>query len=231
MRYHSFNEHASFKNPASPRGVRHFHIHFVPLIPGVRRWQQARGHGLRLHVSRQHRAIGSKSAVLERLAEKLILRDDAAVKQYSADLRERLLGAIDAGLPQTEAARLFGVGTSTIKRWQRRRRQTGSVAAFRRPGRRRRIGPEAEAALIAQVRAAPDATLAEHCAVWAAATSVQLSEATMSRALRRAGWLLKKSRWSPRNGTRRPEPRGALTPAHSTPPILSSSMKPVPTRR
>jgi len=32
------------------------------------------------------------------------------MKQYSADLRERLLGAIDAGLPQAEAARLFGIG-------------------------------------------------------------------------------------------------------------------------
>ena len=31
------------------------------------------------------------------------------MKQYSADLRERLLGAIDAGFPQAEAARLFGV--------------------------------------------------------------------------------------------------------------------------
>jgi hypothetical protein len=31
------------------------------------------------------------------------------MKQYSADLRERLLGAIDAGLPVAEAARLLGI--------------------------------------------------------------------------------------------------------------------------
>ena len=116
------------------------------------------------------------------------------MKQYSADLRERLLGAIDAGLPQAEAARLFGVGTSTIKRWRRRRRQTGTVAARPRPGRSRRIGPEAESALVAQVRATPDATLVEHCARWEETTGVQVSVATMSRALRRAGWPLKKSR-------------------------------------
>ena len=45
-----------------------------------------------------------------------------SVKQYSVDLRERLLRAIDAGLSQAEAARLFGVGTATIERWRRRQR-------------------------------------------------------------------------------------------------------------
>lgn len=116
------------------------------------------------------------------------------MKQYSADLRERLLGAIDAGLPQAEAARLFGVGISSIKRWRARQQQTGTVQASSRPGRRRRISVAAEPALVAQVRAAPDATLAEHCTAWAAATGVAVSPATMSRALRRAGWPLKKSR-------------------------------------
>jgi transposase len=115
------------------------------------------------------------------------------VKQYSADLRERLLGAIDAGLPQAEAARFLGVGESSIKRWRQRRQATGSLAASPRPGRPRRIGREAEAALLAHVHAAPDATLREHCATWAAATGVHLSAATMSRALRRAGWPLKKN--------------------------------------
>lgn len=116
------------------------------------------------------------------------------MKQYSADLRERLLGAIDAGLPQAEAARFFGVGESSIKRWRRRRQERGSLRASPRPGRTRRIGREAESALRAQVQAAPDATLAEHCATWAAATGVSVSATTMSRALRRAGWPLKKSR-------------------------------------
>jgi transposase len=104
------------------------------------------------------------------------------MKQYSAHLRERLLGAIDAGLPQAEAARLFGVGLSTITRWRQRRYQIGSVTASPRPGRRRRIGREAEATLVALVQAAPDGTLAEPCAAWGAKTGVDVSVATMSRA-------------------------------------------------
>jgi transposase len=48
--------------------------------------------------------------------------------------------------------------------------------------------------LLTQVRAAPDATLAEHGAAWTRATGVAVSEATMCRALRRLGWPLKKRR-------------------------------------
>ena len=115
------------------------------------------------------------------------------MKQYSADLRERLLRAIDAGLSQAEAARLFGVGISSIKRWRTQQRQTGSVVATPRPGRQRRIQPADEAALLAQVAASPDATLAEQCATWAAATGVHLSTATMSRTLARLRQTHKKS--------------------------------------
>ena len=81
------------------------------------------------------------------------------MKQYSVDLRERLLRAIDAGLSQAEAARLFGVGTATIARWRRRQRERGSVAPQPRPGRPGRIGRAQERALLAQVRALPHAPL------------------------------------------------------------------------
>jgi transposase len=115
------------------------------------------------------------------------------MKQYSVDLRERLLGAIAAGLSQAEASRLFGVGTSTITRWRRQRRETGGLAPKPRPGRPPAIGPAQEAALRAQVARHPDATLAEHCARWERAHAVGLSVAGMSRAIRRLGITLKKS--------------------------------------
>ena len=115
------------------------------------------------------------------------------MKQYPADFRDRLLRALDAGLARAEAARTFGVTDRTIRRWQQRRRETGTVAATPRRGRQRHIGAEAEPALREQVRAHPDATLAEHCAFWAAAPGVTVSAATMSRALRRLALPLKKS--------------------------------------
>jgi transposase len=115
------------------------------------------------------------------------------MKQYSADLRERLLGAIDGGLPVAEAARLFRVCPSTIGRWRRRQRTTGSVAALPRPGRTPRLGPPHAPALRAQIAGAADAALAQHCARWATERGVALSVATMSRAIRRLGITRKKS--------------------------------------
>src|SRR5262245_20173154 len=100
--------------------------------------------------------------------------------QYSADPRERLLRAADAGLPRPAAARLFGVGTTTLRRWQRRRRETGTLAPKPRPGRTPLTGAELRPALEAQVRAAPEATLGEHCATWERERGVRVSEATMS---------------------------------------------------
>lgn len=115
------------------------------------------------------------------------------MKQYPADFRDRLLRALDAGLARAEAARTFGVTDRTIRRWQQRRRETGNVAPRSRRGRQRRIDAAAEAALREQVRAHPDATLAEHGAHWTAAQGVAVSTATMSRALTRLGLPLKKS--------------------------------------
>jgi transposase len=104
-----------------------------------------------------------------------------------------LLRALDAGLARAEATRTFGVPDRTIRRWQQRRRETGTVAATPRRGRQRHIGAAAEAVLGEQVRSHPDATLAEHCARWAAVQGSTVSVATMSRALGRLGLPLKKS--------------------------------------
>lgn len=115
------------------------------------------------------------------------------MKQYSGDLRERALRQVDAGRPVGEVALLFGVHRTTLLRW-RWQRDRGEAGPRPRPGRRPTIGPAQHPALLAQVRAMPDATLAEHCAAWAATAGVAISAATMCRALKRLGWSLKKRR-------------------------------------
>jgi transposase len=115
------------------------------------------------------------------------------MKHYPADFRERLLRALDAGLAQAEATRTFGVPDRTIRRWRQQRRETGTVTPKPRLGRHRQIGAADEAALREQVRTQPDATLAEHCAAWAATQGVRVSPATMSRAVQRLRLPLKKN--------------------------------------
>jgi transposase len=109
----------------------------------------------------------------------------------SRDLRERALGQLDAGRPVAEVAALFGVHRATLARW-RQRRALGELEPRPRPGRAPAIGPAARPRLVAQVQAAPDATLREHCAAWEASAGVAVSEATMCRALQKVRWTLKK---------------------------------------
>ena len=39
------------------------------------------------------------------------------MKAYSKDLRQKIVDAIERGMPKAEAARTFGVGISTVKRY------------------------------------------------------------------------------------------------------------------
>ncbi len=104
-------------------------------------------------------------------------------------------------MAQGAVAQTFGVGRATVQRYVAQRRR-GTLVPRPFPGRAARIGAAHAAALRAQMDAAPDATLAEHCDRWAADQGVRVSVATMQRTIARLGWTRKKRR-SPRpNRTR-----------------------------
>ena len=50
-------------------------------------------------------------------------------RSLSADLRGRVIAAIEDGISTREAARRFRIGISTAGRWYRRYRQTGEMEA------------------------------------------------------------------------------------------------------
>lgn len=115
---------------------------------------------------------------------------------YSKDLRLKTLAAIDRGIPRKEVAQLFGVSRSTIKRWLKRRRQTGGVKTMKIPGRPAIKGEALREWLPGQLKSNPDLTLREHCEAFEDETGVEVSDATMSRNIARlpGEWPLKKSR-------------------------------------
>ncbi len=111
-----------------------------------------------------------------------------------ADLRERAVAAVDAGVARPEVARAYRVHPRTLERWLARRRAGEPLADRPRPGRPPKVAPEQRPALAAQAAASPDATLDEHRAAWAAATGVALSRSAMARELARLGLTRKKRR-------------------------------------
>ena len=116
------------------------------------------------------------------------------MKPYSVDLRVRVVEAVGGGMARGEVARVFAVSRPTIKRWLRRRRETGGVAPKPVPGPSVVKTAGLPVALPERLAARPDATLAEHCAWWGETSGHQVSRATMSRAITALGWTRKKSR-------------------------------------
>jgi transposase len=114
------------------------------------------------------------------------------MRAYSYDLRQRILRAVDQGNPRAEIIRTFEVSRATIKRYLKLRRETGDVHPKVSPGRPAKKGAALRAGLPSQMDTSPDATLAEHCCFWETSQSVQVSTATMSRAIQSLGWTRKK---------------------------------------
>ena len=112
----------------------------------------------------------------------------------SRDLRERLLRARDAGLSAAEIERTTGVSARSLARWRAHRAQGRSLAPRTSPGPARRLTPEQELLLVAQVAETPDATTDEHRLRLAAEHGLVISRATTGRILQRHRLTLKKSR-------------------------------------
>jgi transposase len=118
------------------------------------------------------------------------------MKPYSKDLRLRVLAAVDADTPREQVAKTFSVSMPTIKRWLRRRRETGGVEPRAIPGRPARKGAMLEGWLPKHLEANDDLTLEEHREAFEEEFGEAVSTSTIGRAIARlpdGGWPLKKS--------------------------------------
>jgi transposase len=112
------------------------------------------------------------------------------MRAYSADLRTRVLAAVDAGkMNRWEIAGLFQVSLSWIRRLVQRRRETGTIEPRQqRHGRLPKIDEAQQERLCELVQADPDATLAE----LRERLAVGVSVTTLWRELTKMGISLKK---------------------------------------
>ena len=138
------------------------------------------------------------------------------MKAYSQDLREHVLQAVEKGYAREEILKLFGVSRSTIKRYIKQRRETGTVERRPIPGRPSRKFAPLQAGLTAQLQAHPDVTLERHCQLWEQEHGQRVSTTTMGRAIRHMGWTRKKRRWVKPSAMKRPELLGVSNVSTST---------------
>jgi transposase len=117
------------------------------------------------------------------------------MKPYSKDLRLRVLSAVDSGKPREEVARSFSVSMPTIKRWLKRRRETGDVKPKPIPGRPSRKGVMLQSWLPQHLETNDDLTLEEHRQAFEEEFGEEVSTSTIGRAIAAlpdGGWPIKK---------------------------------------
>ncbi len=115
------------------------------------------------------------------------------MQAYSQDLRERVLRAVDQGMPHQEIVRALGVSLATIGHYLKQRRETGQVRAKAIPGRPSKKMESLQAGLDAQLRSLPDATLEYHAQYWQQHQGMSVSRWSVGRAIKRMGLDAKKN--------------------------------------
>ena len=111
---------------------------------------------------------------------------------YSEDLRKKIVQAVERGMPKIEAAKTFGVGISSVKRYVAAAREGRSLAPKKRPGSKPKLDEGARRLLEADLEERPAATLPERRDFLRRVRGVEVSDSTVSRVLNRMGWSRKK---------------------------------------
>jgi transposase len=121
---------------------------------------------------------------------------------YSEDLRKKIVeAAVERGMRKIEAARAFGVGVSSVKRYVAAAREGRSLAPKKRPGSKPKLNESARKLLERDLEERPSATLPQRREFLQRACGAQVSDSTVSRMLGRLGSSRKKDRWERRSAT------------------------------
>jgi len=129
------------------------------------------------------------------------------MKAYSEDLRRKIVDVIERGMPKAEAARTFGIGISTVKRYATKAQRGEPLEPGKAPGKRPKIDERVGKLLAEDLKEHPFATLREHCEYVEAVSGVSVSRSTMCRSIARISPTHKKG--AKRHGARR-VPKGDL---------------------
>ncbi len=123
------------------------------------------------------------------------------MRAYSVDLRQKIVEAVRRGMLKAEASRTFGVGISSVKRYVKLAREGESLAPKKAPGKERKLDQGATRLLEEDLHRRPEATYGQRAKLLFELLGVQVSEATLCRAVKRLGYTRKRDQWVRANGT------------------------------
>ncbi|HJQ27835.1 MAG TPA: IS630 transposase-related protein [Rubrobacter sp.] len=123
------------------------------------------------------------------------------MKAYSKDLRQKIVDAIERGMPKAQAARTFGVGISTLKRYATKAQKGEPLEPAKAPGKHPKMDKRVRKLLEEDLKERPFITLRERCEYVEGISGVSVSRSTMCRSIARIGSTRKKGDAQPPNET------------------------------
>jgi transposase len=107
------------------------------------------------------------------------------MKAYSVDLRIKIVQSVRKGISRSETARRFGVNRSTVKRYLKQLDEEGSLVPKKAPGSCSKLDESAMRLLEEHIESRPWATHRQRSEFLFVACGVEVSEATICRAIKR----------------------------------------------
>jgi len=120
---------------------------------------------------------------------------------YSLDLREKIVAAVGRGMSKAQAARTFGVGATSVKRYVKLREEGKPLAPGKAPGNKGKLDGSARKLLEEDLHSRPSVTYEKRADLLYQLLGVKVSKATICRTVRRLGYTRKKDRWVPQKET------------------------------
>jgi transposase len=119
----------------------------------------------------------------------------SVMRAYSLDLREKIVAAVRRRMSKAQAARTFGVGATSVKRYVKLAEEGKPLSAAKAPGKRSKLDPSAIKLLEEDLRARPAVTYEKRADLLCELLGVRVSKATICRTVRRLGYTRKKDQW------------------------------------
>ncbi len=117
------------------------------------------------------------------------------MKAYSLDLREKIVAAVGRGMSKAQAARTFGVGATSVKRYVKLAEEGKSLTPGKAPGKKGKLDGSGVKLLEEDLHARPALTYEKRADLLYELLGLRVSKSTICRMVRRLGYTRKKDRW------------------------------------
>ena len=117
------------------------------------------------------------------------------MKAYSLDLREKIVAAVGHGMSKAQAARTFGVGATSVKRYVKLKEEGKPLTLGKAPGKKAKLDQSAMKLLEQDLHSRPAVTYEKRADLLNELLVVRVSKSTICRMVGRLGYTRKKDRW------------------------------------